>query len=71
MKIYKTIIKPVVTYSSETWALTAKDKNNLHIFERQILGKYLVLSILIIYGEYKTTWRLIINRSVSLDADSC
>jgi hypothetical protein len=26
---------------------------------------------LIIYGEYKTTWRLIINRSVSLDADSC
>jgi len=38
MKIYKTI-RPVVTYSSETWTLTAKDENNLHIFERQILRK--------------------------------
>ena len=25
----------VVTYSSETWALTEKDENNLRIFERQ------------------------------------
>jgi hypothetical protein len=39
MKIYKTMIRPVVTYSSETWTLTAKDENNLHIFERQILRK--------------------------------
>jgi hypothetical protein len=39
MKIYKTMTRPVVTYSSETWTLTAKDENNLHIFERQILRK--------------------------------
>jgi len=26
-------------YSSQTWTLTAKDENNLHIFERQILRK--------------------------------
>jgi hypothetical protein len=39
MKIYKTKIRPVVTDSSETWILTAKDENNLHIFERQILRK--------------------------------
>jgi hypothetical protein len=39
MKIYKTIIRPVVTYSSETRNLTAKDENNLRIFERQILKK--------------------------------
>jgi len=38
MKIYKTI-RPVVTYSSETWILTANEKNNLRIFERQILKK--------------------------------
>jgi hypothetical protein len=37
MKIYKTIIRPVVTYSSETWSLTAKE--NLRTFERQILRK--------------------------------
>jgi hypothetical protein len=39
MKIYKTMIRPVVTYSSETWALTTKDENNLRIFEKQILRK--------------------------------
>ena len=39
MKIYKTIIRPVVTYSSQTWTLTTKDKNNLRIFERQLLRK--------------------------------
>ena len=40
MKIYKTMmIRPVVTYSSETWTLTAEDENNLCIFERQILRK--------------------------------
>jgi hypothetical protein len=39
MKIYKTMIRPVVTHSSETWTLTGKDEHNLRIFERQILRK--------------------------------
>ena len=39
INIYKTVIRPVVTYSSETWTLTAKYENNLRIFERQILRK--------------------------------
>ena len=39
MKIYKTIIRPVVTFWSETWTLTAKDDNSLRIFERQIRRK--------------------------------
>ena len=42
MKIYKTMIRQVVMYASETWTLTAKDKNNLRIFERQILRKIFV-----------------------------
>jgi len=33
------MIRPVITYSSETWTLTAKDENNLRIFDRQILRK--------------------------------
>jgi hypothetical protein len=33
------MILPVVTYSSETWTLTAKYENNIRIFERQILRK--------------------------------
>ena len=39
MKIHKMMIRPVVRYSSEIWTLTAKDENNLHISERQILRK--------------------------------
>jgi len=39
IKIYQTIIRPVVTYSSETWTLTTKDENKLRYFERQILRK--------------------------------
>jgi hypothetical protein len=52
MKIYKTMIRPVVTYSSETWTLTAKDKNILRIIERQILRK--------IFGPVNTDniWRM-------------
>jgi hypothetical protein len=34
IKIYKTIIRPVVTY-----LITPKDENNLCVFERQILRK--------------------------------
>jgi len=39
MKIYKMMLRPVVTYSSETWMLTAKDENNLRIFKTQMLRK--------------------------------
>jgi hypothetical protein len=60
MKIYKTIIRPVISYSSETWYLTAKDENNLCIFERQIPRKIFgPVNIYNIYGGYKITWRLI------------
>jgi hypothetical protein len=38
MKIYKAIIRPVVTDSSQTWTVTANE-NNLRTFERQILRK--------------------------------
>jgi hypothetical protein len=61
MKIYKTIIRPVVMYSSETWTLTVKDENNLCIFERQILRKIFgpINIDNTVYGEYKVTWKLI------------
>jgi len=49
-------IRPVVTYSLQTWTLTAKDENNLRIFERQILRK--------IFGPVNTDniWRIQNNK---------
>lgn len=37
--IYKTIIRPVVTYGCEVWTLNMADENDLRIFERKILRK--------------------------------
>jgi len=36
MKIYKTMIRPVVTYSSKSWNLTAKDEKSYAFLK----GKY-------------------------------
>jgi hypothetical protein len=63
MQIYKTLIRPVVTYGSETWTLTKSDENLLRIFERKILRK--------IYGliQEGDTWRIRnneeLNRSIN------
>ena len=58
MKRYKAAIRPVVTYLSETWTLTAKHENNLRIFEAQILRK--------IYDPVNidNIWRIRINMEI-------
>jgi hypothetical protein len=38
-RMYRTIIRPVVTYGSETWWLTANDKRSLRTWERKVLRK--------------------------------
>ena len=37
------LIRPTVTYASETWVLKENMTNKLMIFERKIMRKYLVL----------------------------
>jgi hypothetical protein len=39
MQTYKTPIRPVVRYVSETWTRTKSDENLLRIFERKILRR--------------------------------
>jgi hypothetical protein len=41
LKIYKSLIRPVVTYGCESWALTDRDEQHLRIFERRILWLYI------------------------------
>ena len=39
IKIYKTIILPVVLYGCETWSLTLREEYRLRVFENRILRR--------------------------------
>jgi hypothetical protein len=39
IKIYKTIILPVVMYGCETWSLTLGEEHRLRVFENRVLRK--------------------------------
>lgn len=39
LTIYRTVIRPVVLYGSETWTMTVKDERDLNIWERKVLRK--------------------------------
>jgi hypothetical protein len=39
VKIYKTIILPVVLYGCETWSLTVREEHRLRVFENRVLRR--------------------------------
>jgi hypothetical protein len=39
IKIYKTIILPVVLYGCETWSLTLREEHKLTVFENRVLRR--------------------------------
>ena len=39
VKIYRTIILPVVLYGSETWSLTLREERRLRVFENRVLRR--------------------------------
>ncbi|KAJ4431914.1 hypothetical protein ANN_20520 [Periplaneta americana] len=39
VRIYKTVILPVVLYDSETWTLTLREEQRLRVFENKVLRK--------------------------------
>jgi hypothetical protein len=39
IRIYKTIILPVVLYGCETWSLTLREKHILRVFENRVLWR--------------------------------
>jgi len=58
IRLYKTIIRPVVTYGAETWTLTSKMEKMLMTWERKILRK--------VYGPTKQNgqWRIKTNEEL-------
>jgi hypothetical protein len=39
IKIYKTVILPVVLYGFETWSLTWREEQRLRVFENRVLRR--------------------------------
>jgi hypothetical protein len=39
VKIYKTIILPVVLYGCETWSLTLREEHRMRVFEKDVLRR--------------------------------
>jgi hypothetical protein len=39
IKIYSTIILPVVLYGCETWSLILREERRLRVFEKRVLGR--------------------------------
>jgi len=39
IKIYRTIVLPVVLYGCETWSLTLREERNLRVFENMLLSR--------------------------------
>jgi hypothetical protein len=52
LQVYNTLVRPVVTYGSESWSLTMEEERALAVFERKMLRK--------IYGPVKENeiWRI-------------
>jgi hypothetical protein len=59
MKLYRKLIRPVVTHAAETWALNISDENALRIFERKVIRK--------IYGSVceHGVWRVRSNSEIN------
>ena len=52
LQIYRTLVRPVATYGSESWTLTMEGETALAVFQRKLLRK--------IYGPVKENelWRI-------------
>jgi hypothetical protein len=58
IKLYKTLVRPVLMYGCESWSLSKKEENEINIFERNILRK--------IYGPTNDygVWRIRYNQEL-------
>ena len=61
IKIYRTIIWPVVLYGCETWLLTIREEHRLRMFEKRVLKR--------IFGskrdEVTGEWRILNNEKLN------
>jgi hypothetical protein len=61
IKIYRTIILPVVLYGCETWSLTLREERRLRVLENRVLRKVFGLRRDEVTGE----WRKLHNEEMN------
>jgi len=61
IKIYRTIVLPVVLYGCETWSLTLRDERRLRVFENRMLKRIFVPKRDEVTGE----WRKLHNEELN------
>jgi len=61
VKIYRTIILPVVLYGCETWSLTLREERKLRVFENVVLRRIFGLRRDEVTGE----WRRLHNKELN------
>jgi len=61
IKIYRTIILPVVLYGCETWSLTLREERRLRVFENRVLRRVFGPKMDEVTGE----WRKLHNEELS------
>ena len=61
IKIYRTIILPVVLYGCETWSLTLREERRLRVFENRVLRKVFGPKRDEVTGEWKKLHREEVN----------
>jgi len=60
LRLKNTIIHKTLTYASETWTLTKRDRKQLNIFERKVYRRILGP----VYDNEKEKWRILTNKEI-------
>jgi hypothetical protein len=60
LRLKNTIIDKTLTYASETWILTKRDRTQINIFERKVYRRILGP----IYNNEKEKWRILTNKEI-------
>ena len=60
LRLKNTIIDKTLTYASETWILTKRDRKQINIFERKMYRRILGQ----VHDNEKVNWRILTNKEI-------
>jgi len=60
LRLKNTITDKTLTYASETWTLTKRNRKQLNIFERKVYRRILGT----VYDNRKENWRILTNKEI-------